>query len=261
MNRGIAANRFGEMIIVMPDQRTKWFGSFYVNSAATGNWADFTAKDLVSFIDKKYRTIAKVGGRGVAGHSMGGYGALTLSMKHPDVFSVAYGMNSAVTDWNEELSLPFMAPKYEIVMGTKTFDDLLKTQDLYAMAAVTVGQAFSPNPNNPPFYADLPYKMSNGKWIPSEPAFSKWQEHSPIRMVQKYRENLYKLRGYRFDSGYADEYRFIPVNNRLLSLELTNNGVEHIFEEYTGDHRNKVWGKNGRLYQLVFPYFWSLLDR
>ncbi len=79
-------------------------------------------------------------------------------------------------------------------------------------------------------------------------------------MVEKYRENLNKLRGYRFDSGYDDEFRFISTNSRALSLELINNGIEHTFEEYNGDHRNKVWGKNGRLYTHVLPYFWQLLD-
>jgi S-formylglutathione hydrolase FrmB len=58
MNKGIFQQRFGEMIIVMPDERTKSLGSFYVNSASTGNWDDFTSTELVDYIDKKYRTLA-----------------------------------------------------------------------------------------------------------------------------------------------------------------------------------------------------------
>src|SRR5919205_120104 len=50
MDKGISEGRFGEMIVVMPDERTKAFGSFYVNSIVTGNWEDFTAKDLVNYI-------------------------------------------------------------------------------------------------------------------------------------------------------------------------------------------------------------------
>lgn len=72
MNRGIAEKRFGEMIIVMPDELTKWGGSFYTNSTVTGNWEDFTVKDLVTYIDGKYRTLAQPSSRGIAGHSMGG---------------------------------------------------------------------------------------------------------------------------------------------------------------------------------------------
>lgn len=80
MNLGIAQKRFGEMIIVMPDEKTKWGGSFYTNSTVTGNWEDFTVKDLVNYIDGKYRTLARFSSRGIAGHSMGGYGAIKLGM-------------------------------------------------------------------------------------------------------------------------------------------------------------------------------------
>ncbi len=83
MDEGIAEGRFGELIIVMPDERrTVGGGSYYVNSAVTGNWEDFTTQELVAFVDTNYRTIARASSRGLADHSMGGYGALTLAMKH-----------------------------------------------------------------------------------------------------------------------------------------------------------------------------------
>ncbi|HEY0428060.1 MAG TPA: alpha/beta hydrolase-fold protein [Pyrinomonadaceae bacterium] len=259
LNKGVAEGKFGEMIVVMPDEKTKWFGSFYVNSTVTGNWDDFTTRELIAFIDKKYRTLANAGSRGIAGHSMGGYGALTLSMKHADVFSVVYAMNPAVMDWGGDLTID--NPAFTKVLQAKSYDDLLKTNDVYTIATVTVGQAFSPNPSNPPFFADMPYALSaDGKLAPDDKAFARWRENSPIRMVEKYRANLMKLRGLRFDSGYEDEFKFIPVNCRALSAELTNNGVEHVFEEYNGDHRNRMWGRGGRLYTEVFPYFWLLLD-
>ena len=49
MKAGIAAGHFGEMIIVTPNEKTNWFGSFYINSSATGNWEDFTVRELVRF--------------------------------------------------------------------------------------------------------------------------------------------------------------------------------------------------------------------
>lgn len=261
MDRGIAEGRFGEMILVMPDERTKWLGSFYVNSTATGNWEDFTAKELVAFVDGKYRTLATAGSRGIAGHSMGGYGAITLGMKHPDVFSVVYGLNSALLAWSKDLSIENRA--FARAASAKSFDELsemLSKGDLYPAATVTVAQALSPNPNRPPFYADLPFELVGGKLQPAEPGFSKWQENFPVNMAQRYRSNLLKLRGIRFDSGYEDEYLFIPPNNRALSVTLTSLGVDHIFEEYNGDHRNRLWGRTGRLYNEVIPYFWLLLD-
>lgn len=257
MNNGIAENKFGEMIVVMPDQRTKALGSFYVNSAATGNWEDFTVKDLVNYIDGKYRTITRAESRGIAGHSMGGYGAITLGMKHPNVFSVVYAMNPAVLGWAKDFTIE--NPAFMLPLAAKSFDELTKG-GIYAVGTVTVAQAFSPNTNNPPFYADFPFANVDGKPQPSQPAFSRWEENFPVNMVKKYRTNLLKLRGLRFDSGYDDEFLFIPPNSRALSTELTKNGIEHIFEEYNGDHRNRLHGRTGRIYNEVLPYFWLLLE-
>jgi len=188
---------------------------------------------------------------------MGGYGAITPGMKHPEIFSVVYGMNSAIMGWAKDLTLD--NPAFASALAAKTSDDLMKG-GIYSIATLTVAQAFSPNPNNPPFYTDMPYALSGEKLVPDEKVFRLWRESSPIRMVEKYRANLAKLRGLRFDSGYEDEFKFIPVNSRALSSELTNYGIEHVFEEYNGDHRNRMWGRTGRLYTEVFPYFWLLLD-
>ena len=261
MDEGIRRGKFGEMIVVLPNQRTNWFGSFYVNSSVTGNWEDFTVKELVGYIDKNYRTLASPDKRGIAGHSMGGYGALTISMKHPDVFGVAFGLNPAIIDWGGDIGIG--QPAFRRVLTAKSYEELGKlaqTGDFYPAATITVAQAFSPNPNKPPFFCDFPFKLVNGEMHPNEPAFSKWEERSATNMVKKYRSNLMKLKGYRFDSGYEDEFLFIPVTSREFSKELTNNGVPHIFEEYNGDHRNRLPGKYGRMITEVFPFFWDRFE-
>jgi enterochelin esterase-like enzyme len=257
MNKGVSEGRFGEMIVVMPDQKTKWGGSFYSNSSVTGNWEDFTVKELLSYVDGKYRTIARASGRGLAGHSMGGYGAITLGMKHPDVFSVIYALNPAVLGWSRDLTIE--NPAFANVLKIKTPEEALN-HGIYTLGIIVVGQAFSPNADQPPFFFDPPFTMVDGKLQPSEPAFSKWQERFPVNMVDTYRGNLLKLRGLRFDSGYEDEFLHIPPTARALSTELTARGIEHTFEEYNGDHRNRLWGRTGRLATEVFPYFWLLLE-
>ncbi|MDH3529789.1 MAG: alpha/beta hydrolase-fold protein [Acidobacteriota bacterium] len=258
MDEGIRRGKFGEMIVVLPNQRTKWFGSFYVNSSVTGNWEDFTVDELVGYIDKNYRTLATADQRGIAGHSMGGFGALAISMKHPDVFRVAYGLNPAIIDWAADLTIN--SPAFKTVLTAKSFQELgerAQKGDFYPAATVTVAQAFSPNPDKPPFYCDFPFELYNGELRPSEPAYTKWQAVSPINVVKKYRSNLLKLKGYRFDSGYEDEFLFIPYVSRRFSSELTNNGIPHVFEEYNGDHRNRLPGRNGRMITEVLPFFWD----
>jgi S-formylglutathione hydrolase FrmB len=261
MNSGIAGRMFGEMIVVMPDELTKWGGSFYTNSSVTGNWEDFTVKDLVNHVDSKYRTLARASSRGIAGHSMGGSGAIKLGMKHPDVYSVVYGLNPAVLGWGRDLTIE--NPAFAYVLNTqtpvKTPEDAIKG-GLYSLGVIVVGQAFSPNPQRPPLFVDFPFVLVDGKLKPSEPAFSKWQENFPTNMVEKYRANLTALRGIRFDSGYEDQFTHIPPTARAFSSVLTAQGIDHVFEEYNGDHRNRLWGRRGRLATEVFPYFWLLLD-
>ncbi|QOI96495.1 MAG: esterase family protein [Flammeovirgaceae bacterium] len=252
MNAGIAAKKFGEMIIVMPNEKTNWFGSFYSNSTATGNWANFTAIELVRYIDSKYRTIPNENSRAVAGHSMGGYGAITLAMTYPEVFSVTYGMNSAFICFCGEIK-PSNPDIVKFVKST-SYEDLLETKSLIAIGMLTVSQAFSPNTNNPPFYADKPYKMVGTKLIPDTNTYNKWIANNPVQMAERFKSNLAKLKAIKFDSGSEDEFLFIVENNRLFSKKLTTLKIPHQFEEYNGDHRNRLWGLRGRIYNDMIPF-------
>src|SRR5688500_8419819 len=90
---GAFATGTREMIVVLADARTRHNGSMYSNSATTGNWEDSIARDLVAYVDAHYRTIPDRRSRGIAGHSMGGYGTVRIAMRHPDVFSAFYAMS------------------------------------------------------------------------------------------------------------------------------------------------------------------------
>jgi uncharacterized protein (TIGR03067 family) len=254
MDRGIGEKRFNEMILVMPDERTKAGGSMYTNSEVTGSWEDFTARDLVSLIDGKYRTLAQARSRGVAGFSMGGHGAIKLGMKHPDVFSVVYAMNPAALGWGGDLTID--NPAFAALLKAETPGQL---RGLYAKTFYCLSQAFSPNQSRPPFHVDFPFAKKDGRLVPAEPAFTHWEQNMPLYMVKRYQDNLRSLRGLRLDTAWEDEYTHIPLTTRALSRELTNLGIDHIFEEYNGDHRNRRWGRNGRIYGTLLPYFWFLL--
>ena len=89
-DRDIAAGTAKEMIVVMPDANTLYGGSMYSSSPTTGDWEGFITQDLVQYIDGHYRTIATRGSRGLAGHSMGGYGVWRIAMKHPELYAAIY---------------------------------------------------------------------------------------------------------------------------------------------------------------------------
>jgi enterochelin esterase-like enzyme len=93
-DKNIVAGTAREMILVHPDAFTLYNGSMYSNSPTTGDWEAFIAQDLVAYVDSHYRTIPDRMSRGLAGHSMGGYGTMRIGMKHPEVFSSLYAMSS-----------------------------------------------------------------------------------------------------------------------------------------------------------------------
>ena len=90
---GAFAQGAKEMIVVLPDSKTIYNGSMYSSSATTGDFENFVARDVVAYIDAHYRTIPDRQSRGLVGHSMGGYGASRIGMKHPDVFGALYIMS------------------------------------------------------------------------------------------------------------------------------------------------------------------------
>ena len=93
LDYALEAQKIKPFILVIPDQKTTYDGSFYSNTGVFGNWEDFTAFDLVSYMDANYRTIPKKDSRGITGHSMGGYGAVKIAMKHPDIFGSVYAIS------------------------------------------------------------------------------------------------------------------------------------------------------------------------
>src|SRR5262249_1699597 len=90
---GAFAQGAKEMIVVLPDSKTLHNGSMYSSSVTTGDFEKFIAHDVVAYIDARYRTIRDRLSRGLVGHSMGGYGAARIGMKHADVFGSLYIMS------------------------------------------------------------------------------------------------------------------------------------------------------------------------
>jgi S-formylglutathione hydrolase len=257
MDIGIAQGRLKEMIVVMPDERTRFLGSFYSNSSSSGNWEDFTIKDLIDYVDNTYRTIKRAASRGIGGHSMGGYGAITLGMKHPDIYSVVYGLSPAVLGWTKDWKID--NPSFKAVLAMSSLPPIERGH-LYELAIICVAQAVSPNPKHPPFYADFPVELANDGKLRTTKTEQIWEEHMPLYSILRYKSNLMTLKGLRFDAGYEDEFTHIPAAAHALSDRLTSVGIPHEYEEYNGDHRNRLWGINGRISTRLLPYFSALLE-
>jgi len=96
-DRAIAAREIPPMIIVMPDGGV----TFYINDAAGKvRYEDMFVQELIPYIDRTYRTRPDREFRGVAGLSMGGWGTLVYSFRHPDLFAAGAAFSAAV--WSDD---------------------------------------------------------------------------------------------------------------------------------------------------------------
>lgn len=226
-----------EMIVVVPDSYTRFGGSMYSNSPTVGNFEDFIANDLVGWVDRTFRTIARREARGIAGHSMGGYGTLKLGMKRPEVFGALYAMNPCclIPRPPETAEARFEA----MTLEQATAGDFM-TRGNFAVAA-----AWSPNPGKPPFYADLATK--DGKPVPF--VLAQWAANAPTAMAGQYLPALRSMKAIALETGDTD---FVRADDEAMHEQLVKLGVAHDWELYVGDHGNKVPERFG---SKVLPFF------
>lgn len=250
LDEGIKRQKIRPFIFVQADHYTLFEGSFYSNSSLTGNWDEFESKELVTYIDKNFRTIPHRESRGIAGHSMGGYGAFKIGMLHPEVFSSIYALSPGLLAMVKEFGPN--SNFFKEIQQIKNQEELKKSY--YPRVLVAVARAWSPNPNKPPFYCDFPFTYEGDKMAVNQVVLEKWEANMPVYMVSKYADNLRKMTAIKLDWGRNDAPRF-PLQIGMLSQRLENLGIQHFAEEYIGDHNNKIWATDGRVLNDVFPFF------
>jgi S-formylglutathione hydrolase FrmB len=237
---GAFAQGSKEMIVVLPDSKTLHNGSMYSSSVTTGDFEQFIAHDVVSYMDSHYRTIPDRASRGLVGHSMGGYGATRIGMKHADVFGSLYIMSPCCLS-------PRPVPGPDVVKAleeVKTPEDSAKLP-FFARATMATAAAWSPNPKNPPLYLDLPTKDGQ----PQPDVLAKWAANAPLDFVDQYIDSLREYHGISIDVGDQDGLR---VDTATLHQVLDKNGIANSFEVYSGTHTSKV---ADRFQNHVIPFF------
>lgn len=228
-----------EMIVVLPDSKTLHDGSMYSSSVTTGNFEQFIARDLVAYIDAHYRTLPQRLSRGLAGHSMGGYGTTRIGMKHADVFGSLYIMSPG------GLSPRLInAEAAALLESIKTREDLARVPST-ARGQLAAAAAWSPNPNKPPLFLDLP--TAGGQ--PRPEILAKWTANAALAFIDQYIANLRSYRGISIDVGNEDRLR---EDSAKLHEALKAYGIDHRFEVYPGNHTSKV---ADRFQNHVLPFF------
>jgi len=214
-----------EMIVVMPDGDD----GFYTDWAPRYRWklcparADlrepaerycvrdprydaYIARDLVRQIDATYRTLADARHRGIAGLSMGGYGAMALAVEYPDLWAAAASHSGAV-------------------------NRLALAVDTAAGTAVYAGRADTLQVTSPSLWPILAPVFG--------PDTADWWEREPVGRI---RRSSAEARG-RIPALYADVGTGdnLLVSNRAFRIELAKLGVALEYHEYPGEHDWPYW--------------------
>jgi len=249
---GAFAQGAKEMIVVLPDSKTIYNGSMYSSSVTTGDFENYVAHDVVTYIDAHYRTIPQRASRGLVGHSMGGYGASRIGMKHPDVFGALYIMSPCCmssmagggpgpADQMKERAIA----SEKKVAAAKSPADLAAQSPGFAVAQYATAAAWAPDPKNPPLYFDLPTKDG----VPVPEVQARFTANAPLVFVHQYIGNLKRYRAIAMDVGDQDGLR---IDAGKLHDIFDNYGIANSFEIYSGTHTSAV---ADRFQNHVMPFF------
>jgi len=239
---GAFAKGAGEMIVVLPDSKTVHNGSMYSSSRTTGDFETFVARDLVAYIDKHYRTLPVRESRGLVGHSMGGYGASRIGMRHAEVFGALYMMSPCCLSPRDAGQLG--GEGAAALAQVKTLEDAQKLP-WGLRAQLATAAAWSPNPDKPPLYLDLP--VENGVARPE--ILAKWAANAPLAFVDQYVSALARYKAIAIDVGDRDG---LKDDAAKLHAALDRYGIANSFEIYAGDHTS---GVSVRMQDNVLPFF------
>jgi enterochelin esterase-like enzyme len=239
---GAFAQGAREMIVVLPDSKTMHNGSMYSSSVTTGDFETFIARDVVAYVDAHYRTIPERRSRGLVGHSMGGYGATRIGMKHADVFGSLYIMSPCCL--SPRAAGPANTEMEKALETIKTPADSAQLP-FPQRAQLAAAAAWSPNPKHPPLYFDLSVKEG----VVQPDILAKWAANAPLAFIDQYAANLRRYHGIALDVGDQDG---LKADTGKLHEVLDTYGIQNSFEIYSGTHTSAV---ADRFQNHVMPFF------
>jgi len=274
MDSLITANIIKEMIVVVPNSYTFLEGSFYTNSSVNGDYETFYTEELINHIDGNYRTLASNQSRAIAGHSMGGSGALFLSMKHADLYSIGYGLCSGLfaDNWLDEcllftdtaqtrrfIALEERLSKLSREEAHAQYMQTMQGLEWYERFMYAYGTAFASDKSKKAPYIQFPYSLDGDSLILDQDILELWEQGfgNLEERVDKYQDNLKSLKAYVVDGGKDDYFKYIRTGNTYYSDLLDWKGIPHTYILHDGDHSSKV---RQQLEKSILPLCSNLLE-
>ena len=237
LDRLVRQKKMREAIVVMPDCFTRYGGSQYLNSTATGRYEDHVVKELVPFIDREFLTNGR---RSVLGKSSGGYGAMVLGMRHPKVFrALACHSGDMYFEYCYLSDFPKCQDTLRRYGGAAKF---LKAWEKMpkrlagglhaAVNTIAMASCYSPNAKTK-LGIDLPFDPFTGELRRN--VWNRWKRWDPVDMLDRYAGNLKKLRCVFVDCGSRDQFA-LHHGARIFAEKARRKGVRLIHEEFPDDH-------------------------
>lgn len=262
-----------DMIIVIVEGLNFLGGGFYTNSEVGGNWEDYVFKDVVNYVDGKYRTVAKPEFRGIAGHSMGGFGAINIGIKHPDIFGSVFALSPGLFDKTGLNNSSMFSDSYMIekflkcesenkpMTREKAHERLINycdnTRDVDMLFTLAYGTAFAPNKSKNAPYIDYPY--TNAKtpaikelWKKWEDGFGGWDEK-----VKLYKDNILKLKSIQVEYGLKEEDKWRINGCKYFAKLLTAEKLPVKLVTFDSGHSDKL---RERIEKSLLPFFSNIFE-
>lgn len=251
-DRAVAAGQSLPAILAFPDCFTWMGGSQYVNSTYLGPYEDHVVSELVGVVDEHFETLP--GRRGVMGKSSGGFGALHLAMRHPEVFPVCASISG---DCHFEYLFPgeFLCALRGLVpydMDPAAFlAEFRRAPNLAGdghavINSLAMAACYSPAPDTELGF-ELPFDLETGERI--ESVWQRWLQFDPLHSVEHHAGALKALEHLHLECGLADEYH-LQWALRVLVRKLEELGVPFAHEEHEGSHRG-IDGRHLRLFDKL----------
>jgi S-formylglutathione hydrolase FrmB len=215
-------------LVVYVDAWTAYGGSQFVDSPGTGAYHSYLCDEVVPWVDARYRTIADRESRAITGKSSGGFGAMITPMLRPDLFG------ALATHAGDALYEYCYIPEFaQAARALRDFDHdiqvwwtdfrsriaLTKEHDMLLVMLLGCSAAFSPDPDGTP---RLPFDPRTGQIL--QDVWQRWLAWDPVRMVDRYADELRSLRAVWIDAGTRDEW-YLDLGAEAFRAGLDRIGV------------------------------------
>jgi len=134
-------------------------------------------------------------------------------------------------------------------LSIKHWEDIDKSK-FFSRVLLATSAAWSPNPDKPPFYADLPFNATDDTITINENAKARRLANIPAWMADQYRTNLQQLHAIAFDAG-TKEGRILDSSQYFADM-LKRMKIPNSFEVFEGGHNDKV---RERIESKILPFF------